>query len=68
VVVSESFVRFIWFKMSGVAMFYVFRKKGGFVWSFVCWYSRIIEVLLSLVANLINVPMTWLDLNVFVWF
>jgi hypothetical protein len=24
------------FMMSGVAMFYVFRKKGGFVWSFVC--------------------------------
>jgi len=37
VVVSESFIRLIWFMMSEIAMFYVFRKKWGFVWSYVCW-------------------------------
>ena len=29
-----------------------------------CWYSRIMEVLLSLVGNLTFAPTTWLDLNV----
>jgi len=30
-----------------------------------CWYSRIMEVLLSLVGNVTFASMTWLDLNVF---
>jgi len=30
-----------------------------------CWYSQIMEVLLSLVGNLTFAPTTWLDLNVF---
>jgi len=48
VFVSESFVRFIWFMLSGVAMFYVFQKKWGSLWSFVCWFSQIINVLIQL--------------------
>jgi hypothetical protein len=32
-----QFSWFIWFMLSGLAMFYIFRKKWGFVWSYVCW-------------------------------
>jgi len=65
VFVSESIIWFIWFMMSWVAIIYVFWKKWGSLWSFVCWYSQIMEMLLSLeVVNLTNVPTTWLDWNV----
>jgi len=64
VVVSESFIRLIWFMMSEIAMFYVFRKKWGFVWSYVCW-SVLIQsnyggvVIIGRESDLCANNMTW---------
>ena len=63
-----QFVLFIWFMLSGLAMFYVFQKKWGFCELFcvlICVDSRIMKVVLSLVGNPTFEPTSLLDLNVF---
>ena len=63
-----QFVMFIWFMLSWLAMFYVFRKKWSFCELFcvlICVDIRIMKVVLSLVRNPTFEPTTLLDLMCF---